>query len=269
MLNLIQKYSGPILPIDRAQISPLGQRFAWTLFSIASFFILWALLSALLQSRYLPSPGEVYTALVEAYRTGELINDLLATLGRVAASFVISMFIGSAIGIALGRSLRINRFFDSWLLLFLNMPALVTIVLCYIWFGLNEVAAITAVALNKIPNVAVTLREGARALDRKYYEMARVYQLGPWKTFRHVIMPQLNPFFAAAARSGLALIWKIVLVVEFLGRNNGVGFQIHLRFQLFDVAGILAYAIAFIVIIQAIELLLLQPWERQVNRWRL
>ena len=37
----------------------------------------------------------------------------------------------------------------------LNVPALVIIILCYVWFGLNEVAAIVAVSLNKIPMVAL------------------------------------------------------------------------------------------------------------------
>ncbi|MGI9462346.1 MAG: ABC transporter permease, partial [Aestuariivirgaceae bacterium] len=99
-------------------------------------------------------------------------------------------------------------------------------------------------------------------------QMADAYQFGRWKTFRHVILPQLNPFIAASARSGLALVWKIVLVVELLGRSNGVGFQLHLFFQLFDVASLLAYAIAFIIVVQLIELLILQPWERAANRWR-
>ena len=76
------------------------------------------------------------------------------------------MFIGSAIGVALGRYPTADRFFDAWLIFFLNLPALVIIVLCYIWFGLTEVAAITAVAINKIPNVAVTMREGARSLSK-------------------------------------------------------------------------------------------------------
>ena len=89
------------------------------------------------------------------------------------------------------------------------MPALVTIVLCYLWFGLTEVAAITAVAINKIPNVAVTVREGARAVSRDLLEMAQVYRFGRWKTLRHVILPQLNPFIAASARTGLALVGKL------------------------------------------------------------
>ena len=66
--------------------------------------------------------------------------------------------------------------------------------------------------------------------------MAAVFRFGRIKTLRHVILPELAPFFIAAARSGLALIWKIVLVVELLGRSNGVGFQISTFFSLFDVA---------------------------------
>ncbi|MCK5621279.1 MAG: ABC transporter permease, partial [Alphaproteobacteria bacterium] len=63
-------------------------------------------------------------------------------------------------------------------------------------------------------------------------------------------------------------IWKIVLVVELLGRSNGVGFQIHLYFQLFDIGRIFVYAIAFILVMQAVELGILQPWERHASRWR-
>jgi NitT/TauT family transport system permease protein len=98
--------------------------------------------------------------------------------------------------------------------------------------------------------------------------MARCYRLSRRVTLKEVIWPQLTPFIAAAARSGLALVWKIVLVVELLGRSNGVGFQLHLYFQLFDVAGILAYSLAFIVIIWGIEYGLIRPWESRVNRWR-
>jgi NitT/TauT family transport system permease protein len=160
------------------------------------------------------------------------------------------------------------RLFDPWVVLFLNLPALVVIVLAYVWFGLNEVAAIGAVAVNKIPNVVVTLREGARALDRSYAELARVYRFSFVSRMRDVVLPQLQPYLAAASRSGIALIWKIVLVVELLGRSNGVGFQIHLHFQLFDVATILAYALAFVAVMLLVETLLLRPYDRYATRWR-
>jgi NitT/TauT family transport system permease protein len=145
----------------------------------------------------------------------------------------------------------------------------VVIVLCYLWIGLNEVAAITAVTLNKTALVLVTLREGTRTLRPDLADMARVFRLSPMDRFRHIIAPQLVPFLLASARTGLAIIWKIVLVVEFLGRSTGVGFQIHMKFQLFDIAGVLAYALSFVAVMLAIEYLILQPIDRRANRWRI
>ncbi|MDX7070362.1 ABC transporter permease subunit, partial [Escherichia coli] len=89
------------------------------------------------------------------------------------------------------------------LLILLNTPALVITVLAYIWVGLNEAAAIVAVVLNKLPNVAVILREGARGLDPQLEEMARTYRFDRRTWIAHVLVPQLQPFAVAAARSGL------------------------------------------------------------------
>lgn len=243
-------------------------RVGWSAVSLAAFVGVWWLVAGLIDSTLLPAPPRVLEALIAAAETGDLLFNLGMTLARVAASFAIAMALGSALGILLGLSPTADKLLGPWVVLFLNLPALVIIILAYVWFGLNESAAIAAVAVNKIPNVAVTLREGTVALSRDLGEMAAIYRFGRWKTLRHVILPQLAPFFAAAARSGLALVWKIVLVVELLGRPNGVGFELQSSFQLFDVATILAYALAFGLIVQIIELGLLQPWERQANRWR-
>lgn len=245
-----------------------GTRAVWPVLSLAGFVALWALAAAAIGSDKLPSPVEVGDAVLRQIATNDFFFHLGITLARVAAAFLIAMAVGSAIGLALGASRAANRAFGGWLTLFLNLPALVTIILCYVWFGLVEAAAIAAVAINKIPNVAVTVREGTRALSRDLAEMAQVYEL-PWGArMRHVVLPQLAPFFAVAARNGLALVWKIVLVVELLGRPNGVGYQLYVYFQQFDVATILAYAFGFILVVQAIELALLEPWERRAARWR-
>ena len=134
--------------------------------SLLVFALLWQILAVYMQSKYLPTPIAVFDVLWREGASGDLWKHTSATLFRVAVAFVVSMFIGTAIGLALGRFKTADKFFDAWLILFLNLPALVTITLCYIWFGLTEAAAITAVALNKIPNVAVNMREGARSLSK-------------------------------------------------------------------------------------------------------
>ncbi len=249
-------------------MTEIRPRLATVAVSVGLLLVLWQLLSMSIDSRALPSPTLVFAVLLNGLQTGELPYHVGITLARVAASFLLAMIIGCAIGLAMGQHQRIDRFFDPWLILLLNVPALVTIILCYIWFGLTEVAAIAAVAVNKIPNVAVTMREGARTLDKQYSDLAQVYRIGQWRTLRHVVLPQLAPFFAASARSGLALVWKIVLVVELLGRSDGVGFMLHLFFQLFDVASILAYTIAFVAVVLSLELGVFQPWERRASAWR-
>lgn len=236
--------------------------------SIALLFAVWATAAELAHSRVLPSPSSVLAFIAAEAASGELWLHLGMTLFRVGLAFAIAMAVGSAIGIALGFNRFADRLFDPWLLVLLNIPALVVIVLAYIWFGLNEAAAIGAVALTKIPNVIVTMREGARALDPALAEMARVFRFPAGRTLRHVVLPQLQPFFAAATRSGVALIWKIVLVVELLGRSNGIGFQIYTYFQFFDVRAILGYSLAFVTVMMLVEFVLVQPVESHATRWR-
>jgi NitT/TauT family transport system permease protein len=240
-----------------------------TALSLLMLLAVWAIAAWFVNSPYLPTPAEVARLFAIEVESGELQRNVAITLARVAVASLIAFTVGAAIGIVMGRSRLVDRFFDGWLVFFLNVPALITIVLCYLWIGLTEAAAITAVALNKIPNVAVTMREGARALDPQFDEMAKSFRFGAWKSLRHVVLPQLQPFFAASARSGLALIWKIVLVVELLGRSSGVGFKIQTYFQLFEIGYIFVYALAFRAVIQLIDMLLLKPWERSANRWRL
>ena len=229
----------------------------------------WALIAFVLADpRRAPGPWLVLPLMAEGLWGGKLLGDLGATLGRVALSFSIAMAVGVAGGVALGMSKRADRIFGTWLTVALNVPALVTIVLCYLWVGLNEWAAVIAEALNKIPMVMVMLREGARVLDPQLAAMGRVYSMGPSARLRHIILPQLAPHILSAARAGLAMIWKIVLVVEFLGRSNGIGFRIHMDFQMFNIAGVLANAFAFIAVMLVIEAGVLAPLARRASRWR-
>jgi NitT/TauT family transport system permease protein len=242
----------------------LAERAASLLVALA----VWETVARLAHSRLFPGVGAVLATLADEAMHGDLLHHLGATLARVVIAFALAMAVGSAVGIAMGRSRAIDTVLDSGIVLLLNLPALVIAILLYVWLGLTEAAAIGAVTLSKLPTVVVTLREGARALDRDLADMARSFRLGVWRTLRHVTLPQLSPFFLVAARSGLALIWKIVLVVELLGRPDGIGYAIQLFFQLFDVRRLIAYALAFVAVMLAIEWAILQPLERRLARWR-
>jgi NitT/TauT family transport system permease protein len=236
--------------------------------SIIAFVAIWAIAALLAHSQMLPGPLTVAKAILTDTLSGELPYEMTCTLARVVVSFSIALILGSLAGYAMGHWETVDRYGDPWLVVLINLPALVTIIFAYIWIGLSDAAAILAVALNKLPNVVVVMREGTRALDPGLDEMARAFRLTGLSRLRHVVIPQLAPFFAAASRSGLSIAWKIVLVAELIGRPNGVGFVLGTAFSLFDLTKILGYALTFSALMLAIENLLVQPLERRAQRWR-
>ena len=143
-------------------------------FSFILLFILWELLSNFSNPATFPSLLSIGKTLFAEVLDGELIFHLVMTLYRVFVSFFIAMIVGILIGMLMGNYKNFDSFFDGWNILFLNIPALVLIILSYIWFGLTEAAAIVAVSLNKIPNVVVTIREGAKSIDKSLLEVAFV-----------------------------------------------------------------------------------------------
>lgn len=238
------------------------------LVSVFLFIIFWQLLSIVIDSSVFPSVIDILNNLAINIGDGELFEHLSITLQRVFIAFFITMILGIAIGILMGVYKGIDDFFDFLLILGLNIPALVTIVVCYIWFGLTDTAALLAVIINKIPIVVVNIREGTKAINRDYLDLARVYKVSKKETFSKVFLPQIYPYIMASTRLTLSLVWKIVLVVELLGRSDGIGFKISMFFHFFDITSIFAYSLAFILVILLIEHYILKPIEIKIGAWK-
>lgn len=236
--------------------------------SIFFFVILWQALSIAINSSVFPTVINILTNLSNHLVNGELIHHMLITLQRVCIAFFISMIIGIFFGVIMGLYKRVDDMLDFILIIGLNLPALVTIIICYIWFGLSDFSALLAVILNKVPIIIVNIREGTKAIESKYTDLAKVYKLSKKDIVTKIYLPQIYPYIMASTRLSLSLIWKIILVVELLGRSDGVGFQISMFFQLFDITSILAYSFAFIFVIMLIETFILKPIENRMKRWK-
>lgn len=240
----------------------------YKIFSILVFIILWEIIALKINFRYLPSPLEILQSLKYHIYEGELLHHLYYTLYRVLIAFVLALGIGVIFGLLMGRFKVLDLSLDPFLIFGLNIPALVVIILMFIWFGLNDFAAILAVVINKVPLVIVNIREGMRTADKKLLEVAKVYKISKLDVLKNFYLPTLAPFIMASARNGLALIWKIVLVVELLGLSEGMGFMLAQFFQFFDITSVLAYSLAFVIIILFIEYLILKPIDRKISFWR-
>ncbi len=237
-------------------------------FSLAAFVALWGLVAAVVASDNLPSPWAVAAFIVDDILHGDMIYNLGMTLWRATLSFAIAMVVGCGLGFVFGRSARLDQAFMPWVLVLMNTPVLVIGVLCFIWFRTTEASAVLAVVLSKFPNNTVIVRDGVRSFDPGLDDIGIIYRLPLATRFRHILLPQAMPFLMAAARSGIGIVWKIVLVVELFGLSSGVGFEISKYFGLFAVKEIIGYSVAFSLVMLAVEFLILQPLDDHARRWR-
>lgn len=236
--------------------------------SLLGLFIVWQIAAMLFPSRLFPTPVVVIAEMWDLAVNGRLLSDMGKTLTRTAIAFTCAMVLGTIIGIVFGRNRVIDRLFSTWVVIGLNVPAIVVAIVLYIWLGLTEFALILAVTINKLPIVIATIREGVRSFSRDFDELAAAFRMSWWRRLIFITTPQLMPFVLAAARTGLSLIWKIVLVFEVLGSDGGIGFRIQTFFQFFNMTGIFAYTIAFIIVVFIFEYLVLRPLEGRILRWR-
>lgn len=265
--------------IERRQDSPqLLQRYgssgewqgflALRLVSVASLVAVWILASLLLSPRVLPGPLETMGFMWQEYQSGRLLFHVFNTVERVLLSFLASMVIGVLSGVAMGASQYTNRLLEGWLVAGLALPRLVPIVVAYLLFGLNDWSAVFAVTVSVAPAVCAQLREGTRALDTRLIDMAKVFRRSAFETWRKVVLPQLLPYVLGTGRAAMSLAWKMVVVAELMGRTNGVGYQLAFYFQMFDMRGILAYAMAMVLVLASIDLGLFRFLDRVAFRWR-
>ena len=150
----------------------------------------------------------------------------------------------------------------------LTIPRLAWAVLALLWFGTTDGSAVFSIVVILLPLMTLNMLEGTKAIDRDLVEMATVFRFSRAMTVRDIVVPQLVPHILAATRFGFALAWKVVVISEMLGLNSGVGYMISRSFGLFDMVGVMAWTVAFTLVMFLIEFGVFQIVERRLTAWR-
>ena len=235
---------------------------------LLALVILWWIGSLMLPPTVLPGPGRVVVELIANYQEGVLLSNFIATMTRIVLGFVFAMGAGIAFGTVMGLSRVAEEFFDLWIMVGITIPSLAILLILYILFGLNEFATILAIGLSAFPAIAINVWQGVKSVDNKLLAMGRVYGVNRSRRFTQIVFPQIAPYLVASSRFGLGIIWKITVVAELIGRDSGIGFQLHYWFQLFNMPQVFAWTLFFTLIMLVIELGIFKPVERHLFRWR-
>jgi len=235
---------------------------------LLTLLFMWWIGSVILPPTVLPGPGVVASELFKNYQEGVLLSNFMSTMTRIVLGFILAMVAGIALGTMMGLSRVAEEFFDLWIMVGITIPSLAVLLILYILFGLNEFATILAIGLSAFPAVAINVWQGVKGVDNKLLAMGRVYGVGRSQRFTQIVFPQIAPYLVASSRFGLGIIWKITVVAELIGRDSGIGFQLHYWFQLFNMPQVFAWTLFFTLIMLVIELGVFKPVERRLFRWR-
>src|ERR1035438_4491292 len=109
-----------------------------------SFLLVWYFISYLnlFPAYALPSPRAVLKSFREEILAGRLINDIIASLWRVAVGFVISAALGIPVGLWLGQHFRARQAFVPMLNFFRFLSPLAWIPFAILWFHIGDKPAI-------------------------------------------------------------------------------------------------------------------------------
>jgi NitT/TauT family transport system permease protein len=236
--------------------------------SIASLLVAWLILAWIFPPTIVPGPIPVFKAMGQNIMSGQAFYHLYKTLLRVGLGLVLTMVLGVAIGTIMGLSHNGELFLDSWVMVGLTVPAIVYSIVCLLWFGLNEVAAIIAIGTAAFPAVSISIWQGIKAMDMQLVSMGQAFHLSKTAIIRKIIFPQLLPHILASMRYALGICWKICTTVELIGMSSGVGFQLNYWFGLFSMAQVFAWTLLFLLVMFAIEYLIFKPVEQRLTRWR-
>ncbi len=229
-------------------------------------FLLWVALAAL--SDRIPGPLTTVQALIEEFRRGNVIGDFFTTTYRFGIGVALSVLIGIILGVPMGLSSYARAFLESPVLVGLSMPAIIWAFLTVMWFGFGWEAPITTIVLTSVPFVAINIAKGTAGISRDLRDMSRAYCVPLGRRMRHLVLPSISAFLVTGVRFGIILGWQAVLLAEWFGATEGVGFRARYWYDgnVFD--GFTAWVILFLAFILILDRLIMEPIARRTFAWR-
>jgi len=238
------------------------------IYSVAVLLAAWVGLSFVFSEQIIPGPIPVFEAIVDNMQSGDGLFHLYKTVSRVVLGLTMAMFLGTGLGLVMGLSIKGEKFFESWVMVGLTIPAVVYAIICLLWFGLNDSAAVIAIGITAFPAVAINMWQGVKDIDMQLIAMGKAFRLPTRDLIRKIVLPQTVPYVLAATRYALGISWKIATTVELIGMSSGVGYMLHYWFGLFSMTQVFAWTLTFVIVLLFIEYTLINPFEKRVTAWR-
>jgi ABC-type nitrate/sulfonate/bicarbonate transport system permease component len=191
-----------------------------------------------------------------------LLIDVLATAARILGGLSGAFFLGCVLALVIGRSPLIESYFTPVLVFLQGIPALSWVVIAIIWFHGIEFRIIFIMVITTLPAFTFQILDAYRSMSKDLFEMTMSFRPSGWTLFRVLIVPTIVPGILTAWKVNLGNAARVVVVAELVGATGGVGYQLLLQQQLFDMAGAIAWTLQLVLYVLVVQSILaaIETW---------
>ncbi len=247
-----------------------GRRFfigtAWTVASFAIGVILWQVVAAL-GVEGIPGPLTVLRRGIEMIQSGLLIGDLLASLGRVVAGFVIGIAVAVPAGFLVGWYPVVRKLTEPWIQFLRTIPPLAMIPLVIVIAGIGEAPKVWIIFLAAFLSSVIATIQGVTSVDSVLINAARVLGASNMTIFLRVVVPASTPFILVGMRIGLGASWATLVAAELVAAQQGLGYRMQQAQIYYDLPTIFVSLITIGILGYAMDRLLLSL-EHKLVGWQ-
>jgi NitT/TauT family transport system permease protein len=219
-----------VAPREKALISPSALPRIYAGLAIVA---LWEVVVRGFAPSYVATPSGIIAALPRVAVDPAFLSASALTLAAVTEGLLISIVLGTLLGLIMGRSAIADRALRAYVNGCYTIPMVVVLPLVSLWFGYSGAARLATIVFAALFSITVNVADGARAVPREYIEVARSFRSGAWRALFEIVLPASAPYFFAGVRlaAGRALIGAVV--AEFFTAIPGLGLYILYNSRIF------------------------------------
>lgn len=238
---------------------PIGLLLLWQLGAVLEAF----------DRRFFPAPADVVESLGTAIANGILVEATLVSSYRLFVGFVAGALVGLLMGFVLGRVRRLNVALDPIISALYTVPKLAMLPILLLIFGLSDLPILILIAASVFFIVVISTTASVITVAKSYLEPAQCFGATRLQTLRHVILPASLPAVFVSLRLAAGNAVLVLIGIEFVQGDEGLGYLIWNSWQLFDVGrmyvGVVLVAIFGVLFQTLITGLgrLATPWTRR------
>ncbi|GAA2902630.1 ABC transporter permease [Actinoplanes cyaneus] len=215
----------------------------------------------------IPSPPVVLSRGIDLIKDGTLGGDILASVRRVLAGFLLGVLAAVPVGFLMGWYPPVRALIEPWIQFFRTIPPLALIPLAIVLMGIEETPKIFVIFLASFLSCVIATLQGVVSVDRTLINAARVLGARDHTIFARVVIPASSPFILVGMRIGLGSSWATLVAAELIAAQQGLGYRMQSAQLYYDLPTIFVGLISIGVLGLIMDRLLLLA-ERRLTSWQ-